>query len=185
MQFLLLLGSAGVTAAVMYAMYRLLPSPMALPDLHSGTLITATGYVQGQPRDLILESIGNRLYLTPQSAAAYRRMDRAASAAGVALTVRSAFRTKLQQLIRIEEGGILGAGGVAAKLGTSPHQRGVALDFDVGAGGKVEIPGTGPAWDWLLANAIKYGWRPHWLSGRFPREAWHFDFVGLPDTPMV
>ena len=62
--------------------------------------------------------------------------------------------------------------GFAARPGTSNHGWGIALDL----GGGTET-GTGPQYEWLVANAKKYGWEnPDWAK-RNSYELWHWEYV--------
>lgn len=62
--------------------------------------------------------------------------------------------------------------GFAARPGTSNHGWGLALDL--GAGTQT---GTGEQYEWLVANAKKYGWEnPDWAK-RNSYELWHWEYV--------
>lgn len=66
--------------------------------------------------------------------------------------------------------------GYAAKPGTSKH--GWALAVDLGSG--INQFGT-PQYDWMMANAGKYGWKnPEWAQqGGSTPEAWHWEYWGV------
>jgi hypothetical protein len=55
----------------------------------------------------------------------------------------------------------------------SPHETGLACDF--GCGGLLPVSGTiaeqqrTPLWNWLVANAWRYGWSPYKV------EPWHWE----------
>ena len=51
-----------------------------------------------------------------------------------------------------------------ARVGTSEHETGHAVDFADNAG----------SWDWLAANAERFGWSTHTVPG----EPWHASFLG-------
>lgn len=165
------LGLAGGLAAWIYSRIR----PAGLPDRPPGTTLTAEGWRDGRPFAVVLESIGDGLYLQPPAAAAWRRMASAALADGVRLRPTSAFRTLAQQNWQVQER----SRDIAAAPGRSPHQRGMAIDIDVGAGNQLDRPGTGKAWEWLVANAPSFGFRRH------AREAWHYDWIGVGVGPAV
>lgn len=60
----------------------------------------------------------------------------------------------------------------AAVPGTSNHGWGLALDLADGVN-----TGTGPAWDWLQANAAHYGWtNPAWAKNPRTYEPWHWEY---------
>ncbi|MDN5659468.1 M15 family metallopeptidase [Brevibacterium aurantiacum] len=62
--------------------------------------------------------------------------------------------------------------GFAARPGTSNHGWGIALDLGAGTQN-----GTGVQYDWLVANADKYGWEnPDWAQ-RNSYELWHWEYV--------
>ncbi|MGO1290132.1 MAG: M15 family metallopeptidase [Brevibacterium linens] len=62
--------------------------------------------------------------------------------------------------------------GFAARPGTSNHGWGLALDF----GGGTQN-GTGQQYEWLVANAEKFGWEnPDWAK-RNSYELWHWEYV--------
>lgn len=62
--------------------------------------------------------------------------------------------------------------GFAARPGTSNHGLGLAVDLGAGTSS-----GTGEQYDWLVANAKKYGWEnPDWAQ-RNSYELWHWEYV--------
>ena len=62
--------------------------------------------------------------------------------------------------------------GFAARPGTSNHGWGLALDLGAGTSS-----GVGEQYDWLVANAGKYGWEnPEWAQ-RNSYELWHWEYV--------
>lgn len=172
-------ASAVVAAVVEFVRWRDAGSdvPVAdLPDAPDGHRIIVEAWARGQPYPLEVESVGGRFYLRPDAASAYRSMRSAAQAVGVRLRLRSAFRTNTQQVLMR----VLRGDKIAAEPGKSPHQRAVSTDIDVGAGNALDAPGTNDAWRWLVVegNALRFGFRPHWVSGAKHLEAWHFDYVG-------
>jgi D-alanyl-D-alanine carboxypeptidase len=62
--------------------------------------------------------------------------------------------------------------GFAARPGTSNHGWGLALDLGAGTSS-----GTGEQYEWLVANADKFGWEnPDWAK-RNSYELWHWEYV--------
>lgn len=62
--------------------------------------------------------------------------------------------------------------GFAARPGTSNHGLGLAVDLGAGTSS-----GTGEQYDWLVANAKKFGWEnPDWAK-RNSYELWHWEYV--------
>lgn len=57
-----------------------------------------------------------------------------------------------------------------ARPGTSMHERGLAIDFTYN--GRIIGSRSGPAWDWLKANASNYG------LFNLPSEPWHWSTSG-------
>jgi len=92
---------------------------------------------------------------------------------GADLELSSAYRTHTQQVaLRAARGAL------AARPGTSLHERGVAVDL-AGAGGLGEF--DAPLYRWLAATAPRFGWaHPPALGpgGSGPPEPWHWEFVG-------
>jgi D-alanyl-D-alanine carboxypeptidase len=94
--------------------------------------------------------------MRPDVAAAFDRMERAASAAGVALIINSAYRSNAEQAAlfaaRPDPKWV-------ARPGTSLHRLGTELDL-----------GPPAAYGWLAANAKKF----HFVQ-RYSWEAWHYE----------
>ena len=69
-------------------------------------------------------------------------------------------------------------GSLCADPGTSNH--GWAKAVDIGACCGVNT-GTGPAFDWLTANAATFGWvHPGWAQpGGSKPEPWHWEFGSI------
>lgn len=71
-------------------------------------------------------------------------------------------------------------GGEAAIPGESTHGWGLAID--VGTYTHMRISFTSATYNWLTANAGRYGWiNPPWAvqGGSGPDEAWHWEFYGI------
>lgn len=132
------------------------------------------GYVNGQPVTLSLASIGNGYRLRVDAAAAYLRMLDAARLADVDIPVDSAFRTQAQQAALVKRLGAYGVnGGVAAPVGKSPHQAGIAIDV---LGLNPSQMNYNPARDaWLMEHAEEFGW--HRTGLYFTTvEPWHLEY---------
>ena len=85
----------------------------------------------------------------------------AAKKDGVGLKITSGHRTRAEQE-RLYQAYLNGTGNLAAKPGTSNHEKGQAIDF-------TNTPG---AWNWLAKNAEKFGFKN--LKG----EPWHYSPTG-------
>jgi hypothetical protein len=92
---------------------------------------------------------------------AFLKMQKAADAAGVKLSINSGFRTMAEQtyLYGCYQHGNCNNGNLAAKPGYSNHQSGRALDLTTSS--------------WLANNAAKFGFKR-----TVPSEAWHYEFFG-------
>jgi len=99
--------------------------------------------------------------LRPDVAAAFDQMALAASAAGVTLSITSAFRSDAEQAA------LFAANPDptwVARPGTSLHRCATELDL-----------GPSAAYGWLAANASRFG-----FTQRYSWEAWHYGFVAGP-----
>ena len=94
-------------------------------------------------------------------AGSFDAMVAAAARDGVRLEIRSAFRSRREQE-RLYAAYRNGTGNLAARPGTSNHERGQAIDFK----------GNRGAWDWLARNAERFGFR------NLPGEPWHYSPTG-------
>lgn len=139
-----------------------------------------------EPRELAClgEDIhGRQQWLTPRAARAWSRMYQAAATDGVKLQIVSAFRSASYQLLIIER---KLAGGqsideilrVSAAPGYSEHHSGRVVDITTpGFAALEEEFEHSPAFDWLQANAVRFG-----FSLSYPRnnrhgiayEPWHW-----------
>jgi hypothetical protein len=138
-------------------------SDSALTSAVDCRIRTDTAYVSGSPRPIKLITIGGK----PTSLAVghqFIKMQKAADAAGVVLTITSGFRTQAEQqyLYRCYQTGNCNNGNLAARPGFSNHQGGFALDLKTSS--------------WLSSNAGRFG-----FSRTVPSEAWHYEYHG-PDT---
>jgi LAS superfamily LD-carboxypeptidase LdcB len=91
----------------------------------------------------------------------FDRMLAAASKDGVQLRINNSYRSPAEQ-VRLYNLYKAGKGAIAAKPGTSLHEKGLAIDF-------VNTPG---AYAWLKKNASKFGLH------NFPPEPWHYSTTG-------
>jgi len=126
---------------------------------------------------------GRRIRLTPAAAAAWRRMQRAAAAEGIALVPVSGFRSVARQTALIRQKLAAGAGIDAilrylAAPGCSEHHTGRALDLDApGHLGLDEHFARTRQFRWLRRHAASFGFRlsyprrnPHGIG----YEPWHW-----------
>ena len=103
---------------------------------------------------------------------AWYKLAEDAKAAGINLKAMSSFRTMAHQQALW---GPIQNPQLVARPGTSPHQAGVAIDFqdmDVSRKGATclnRATSSNPAYQWLRANSINYGFK------QYATEAWHWD----------
>ncbi len=119
----------------------------------------ATGYRSGAAITICVTSVDGKL-VEIRTATAYRRMQAAARAAGIAIAINSGFRTMQRQR---ELYACYRAGNcpLAARPGYSNHQSGLALDLNTSARG---------VYRWLTAHARTYG-----FVRTVPSEIWHWE----------
>ncbi len=146
-----------------------------------------------EPERLELAEIGNdgREYrLTPEAAAAWRRMKQAAAGEGVVLRLISAFRSVDRQAEILKEK--LAAGATVEEIlkasappGYSEHHTGCAIDIDTEGAPPLEIEfERTPAFAWLKANAGRFGFMLSFPQGNrygYQYEPWHWFYSG-PST---
>jgi hypothetical protein len=123
-------------------------------------LTKAAAYDHGSPFTIEVIDIGGKPTSKP-TGDAFLKMQKAATAAGVKLTINSGFRTMAEQqhLYSCYQHGNCNNGNLAAKPGYSNHQSGRALDLTTSS--------------WLANNAAKFGFKR-----TVPSEAWHYEFFG-------
>lgn len=104
----------------------------------------------------------------------------------VELLIASAFRSfQTQASLKSEYTVIYGAGTAnqfSADQGYSEHQLGTAVDFTtLKVGGEFSKFKTDPAYEWLKANAYKYGFVVSYPEENtyYKFEPWHWRFVGI------
>lgn len=117
-------------------------------------------YDHGSPFTIEVIHIGGKPTAKP-TGHAFLKMQKAADAAGVSLTINSGFRTMAEQqyLYACYQHGNCNNGNLAAKPGYSNHQSGRALDLTTST--------------WLANNAARFGFKR-----TVPSEAWHYEFFG-------
>jgi D-alanyl-D-alanine dipeptidase len=123
-------------------------------------LKNAPAYDHGSPFTIEVITIGGKPAAKP-TGDAFLKMQKAADAAGVKLSINSGFRTMAEQqhLYSCYQTGNCNNGNLAAKPGYSNHQSGRALDLTVSS--------------WLVNNAAHFGFKR-----TVPSEAWHYEFFG-------
>ncbi len=126
-------------------------------------LKTDTAYVSGVAKPIKLITVGGK----PTSIAVghqFLKMQKAANAAGVSLSINSGFRTMAEQqhLYDCYLHKSCNNGNLAARPGYSNHQGGYALDLTTSS--------------WLASHAGQFG-----FVRTVPSEAWHYEYHG-PDT---
>jgi len=110
---------------------------------------------------------------------------KASGGAGVTLYVRSAYRSfdeqsSLKSAYTVTYGS--GANAFSADQGYSEHQLGTTVDFiTAGLGGNLEGFENTNAYQWLLANAYRYGFILSYPqeNGFYVFEPWHWRYVGI------
>lgn len=149
--------------------------------LFGGGGIAAAAYVAGKKvRDIRLKQLGSHL-VEVVAAGAFERMQAAAKAAGITLTITSGFRTmekqtelynEYQKQLKLwNEGKRSTKPTPAARPGYSNHQNGTAID--------IAVEGNNPSsrtYQWLAANAPKYGFTNTAGKSFDPPEYWHWEF---------
>ena len=120
----------------------------------------AIAYVSGSPKAIAVVTIDGKR-VTRATGHAFLRMQRAAHAAGVYLSLTSGFRSYEEQdyLYGCYLSGGCNGGNLAARPGYSNHQSGVAIDVSTSS--------------WLAANAPSFG-----FERTVPGEPWHYELRG-------
>ncbi|MBX3223825.1 MAG: M15 family metallopeptidase [Labilithrix sp.] len=119
-----------------------------------------TAYDRGSPYSIDVIKIGSKRVSKP-TGHAFLKMQKAAHAAGVNLTLSSGFRTNDEQkyFYNCYKTKKCNGGNLAARPGYSNHQNGRALDLSTSK--------------WLANNAGKFGFKR-----TVPSEPWHYEFSG-------
>jgi len=141
------------------------------------------------PADLI-EGYGGFLY-SQRMSADLDAMMQAAVAAGVSLSINSAYRSYMDQqgvyAEYVARYGQAQADTISARAGHSEHQTGLALDINDGHHGECQFDtscaGTTPAAMWLAEHAIEYGFIVRYTEANkqitgYDAEPWHLRYVG-------
>jgi LAS superfamily LD-carboxypeptidase LdcB len=110
----------------------------------------------------------------------------AATSSGVALYIKSAYRSFAeQQALKSSYTVTYGAGSAnsfSADQGYSEHQLGTTVDFiTTGTGGQLTGFEKTPAYQWLLNNAYQFGFILSYPKGNsyYIYEPWHWRYVGV------
>lgn len=122
---------------------------------------TATGWAHGRKKQIQLVHVSG-VELESKTARAFRDMAKAARKQGIAIAIRSGFRshdkqTELYKRFR------RGQGHLAARPGYSNHQNGKAVDIYID---------EYKVYEWLKKHAAKFGFKK-----TVRREAWHWEYV--------
>ena len=163
-----------------------------LAELGISTDVIATRQLPlcAEPAALDLAEVGDdgREYrLTPDAAAAWRRMKEAAAAEGVVLKLISAFRSIDRQVEIVREKLAEGATldeilSASAPPGYSEHHTGRAVDIDTDGAPPLEIEfERTPAFAWLSRNAGRFGFVLSFPEGNrygYQYEPWHWFYTG-------
>lgn len=137
------------------------------------------------PTDLV--DIGGGLLLRAEAAQAVVALQADAAAAGVTLTVQSAYRPydHQQRLFAnaVARFGMAGAELRSARPGYSEHQTGLAVDVGGGGCDIERCFGDTPEGRWVVANAHRSGWLVRYPAGSegvtgYQYEPWHLRYVG-------
>lgn len=152
------------------------PSPAGAAASDGGGSAEWGGYANGKiPASALCPiSTAPPLLLECHAAAAFDQMNTAFKAAiGQDIGITDGYRDYAGQVAcRAEKGSL------CAVPGTSNH--GWAKAVDIGACCGVNS-GSGPAFDWLTANAARFGWvHPAWaLAGGSKPEPWHWEYGSI------
>ncbi len=145
-----------------------------------------------EPADLTTPDMAvetDSMQVNAQTAAALKTLAEAASAAGIKLTVASAYRSYAEQTATynsmVKGYGQAEADRQSARPGHSEHQTGWAADLGA-QNGKCRIEACfadTPEGKWLAANAYKFGFIIRYPEGKeqitgYQYEPWHVRFVG-------
>ena len=152
------------------------PSPAAAAGPDGGGSAAWGGYANGQIPATALCPVPTapQLLLKCHAAAAFDQMNTAFKAAvGQDIGITDGYRDYAGQVACQAEKGSL-----CAVPGTSNH--GWAKAVDIGACCGVNS-GSGPAFDWLTANAGRFGWvHPPWARpGGSKPEPWHWEYGSI------
>ncbi|MGY1754084.1 M15 family metallopeptidase [Blastococcus sp. SYSU D01042] len=139
------------------------------------------------PTDLV--DLGGGLLLRAEATQAIVALQADAAAAGLGLTVQSAYRPydHQQRLFAnaVARFGVAGAELRSARPGFSEHQTGLAVDVGGGGCDIERCFGDTPEGRWVVTNAHRFGWLVRYPAGSegvtgYQYEPWHLRYVG-PD----
>jgi LAS superfamily LD-carboxypeptidase LdcB len=141
------------------------PSASSADELRSAVSCaekSATGYKSGSPYAMKVITVGGKS-TEKKTAHAFLKMQQAADAAGVSLSINSGFRTQAEQqyFYKCYQTRACNNGNLAARPGYSNHQNGRALDLATSN------------WTWVANNAGRFGFKK-----TVPSERWHYEFFG-------
>jgi hypothetical protein len=121
---------------------------------------TDLAYAAGKPFSIQVIHVGGKP-TTKATGHAFLKMQAAANAEGVRLSLTSGFRTMAEQkhLYSCYQTGSCNNGNLAAKPGFSNHQSGLALDLSTST--------------WLARNASRFG-----FVRTVSQESWHYEYHG-------
>jgi D-alanyl-D-alanine carboxypeptidase len=137
------------------------------------------------PTDYLYSSSRSEQFLT-EAWPFLKNLFDTAKAQGVTLYVESAYRSfaeqqSLKSLYTVTYGAGT-ANSFSADQGYSEHQLGTTLDFiTTGLGGQLDGFDKTSAYQWLLANAYRFGFELSYPKGNsyYIYEPWHWRFVGV------
>ena len=136
------------------------------------------------PADYLYSALRSEQFLT-EAWPFLKNLFDAAKANGITLYAKSAYRSFAeQQSLKSLYTVVYGAGtanSFSADQGYSEHQLGTTLDFITpGLGGQLDGFDNTQAYQWLLANAYRFGFELSYPKGNsyYVYEPWHWRFVG-------
>lgn len=125
--------------------------------------------------------------ISQKAAGDFAAMYEAAQAAGQPFTVTSSYRSYSTQVSTynywVSISGKAAADTYSARPGYSEHQTGFAVDLASTSGCSLDCFGTTSQYNWLQANAAKYGFIQRYYAGHeattgYKAEEWHYRYVG-------
>jgi D-alanyl-D-alanine carboxypeptidase len=125
--------------------------------------------------------------ISNKAAGDFAAMYEAARAANQPFTVTSSYRSYSTQVSTynywVSVSGKAGADTYSARPGYSEHQTGFAVDLASTSGCSLDCFGTTSQYQWLQANAAKYGFIQRYYAGHeattgYKAEEWHYRYVG-------
>jgi hypothetical protein len=149
------------------------PPPPNEEEIRSAVSCTekaVTGYNAGSAYAMKVITVGGKS-TSKATAHAFLKMQAAADAAGVNVTINSGFRSMDEQryLYSCYQTRRCNNGNLAARPGYSNHQNGRALDLATNN------------WTWVRNNAGRFGFR-----ATVPSERWHYEYSGAdPGGPCA